>query len=528
MFSIYEHINIAYGYMHGLWRYRWSALLVAWTVAIAGWTYVYSLPDQYSAKASVNIDTTSVMQPLLRGLAVDTNPEEEVNVMTRILLSRENLLEVIRETDMDLNIHSPQAREAMVRMLASKIKLDSLGGGRRRGNTSSIYEISYEASSAEFAFKVVFNLLNTLIESTLNSGRMDTVMAEEFLDEQIGEYEARLEAAETRLADFKKKNVGYMPSEGGGYYARLRAQQGTIDNTKSQLRLARQTYNELRRQLSGESQLIGSSAYSKASAAKLRSLQEQLNDMLTQFTDEHPDVKALRARISDLQTGNDPDSDENAPMLSDEDAALNPVYQDLKAQESRARIDVRRLEVQLVEEREKLEELKASVDIIPQVEADLIKLNRDYDITKQRYLTLVERRESARMAQKIEQNNSQIIFRVVEAPVVPLLPSGPNRPIMLIAVFLAGLGAGLGWSLFRYMLFPTFVDYKQLQKIIDLPVLGAISLQVTPEKRRQRRMDLATFLLVVMLMFSMFGGVVLYQKQGSAYARTLLTELEIL
>jgi capsular polysaccharide biosynthesis protein len=181
-----------------------------------------------------------------------------------------------------------------------------------------------------------------------------------------------------------------------------------------------------------------------------------------------------------------------------------------------------------VEEREKLEELKASVDIIPQVEADLIKLNRDYDITKQRYLTLVERRESARMAQKIEQNNSQIIFRVVEAPVVPLLPSGPNRPIMLIAVFLAGLGAGLGWSLFRYMLFPTFVDYKQLQKIIDLPVLGAISLQVTPEKRRQRRMDLATFLLVVMLMFSMFGGVVLYQKQGSAYARTLLTELEIL
>jgi polysaccharide chain length determinant protein (PEP-CTERM system associated) len=523
MFSIHEQINIIYGYLHGLWRYRWSSLLVAWTVAIAAWVYVYSLPDQYSAKAAVNIDTSSVMEPLLRGLSVDTNPEAEINVMSRILLSRENLLEVIRETDMDHNIHSPQAREALVQSLAAGIKLNNLGGRRR--SRSSIYEISYQSDSAEDAFKVVFNLLNTLIENTLNSGRMDTAMAEEFLDEQIAEYEARLEAGEDRLAAFKKKNVGYMPSAQGGYYSRLQQQQATIDNTKSQLRQARQRYNELRQQLSGESPLVGTSVLTKATSAKLSNYQEQLNDMLTQLTDEHPDVKALRARIANLQEGSDPDLSENSQVLSEEDAALNPIYQDLKAQESRARIDVSTLQVQLAEQNRKLAELQESVDIIPQVEADLIKLDRDYDITKQRYLTLVERRESARMAQKIEQNNSQIIFRVVDAPVVPLMPSGPNRPAMLMAAFLAALGAGLGWSIFRYMLFPTFVDYKQLQKMVDLPVLGAISLQVTPQKRRQRRIALSSFLLVVMLMFGMFGGAVIYQQQVSAQVRMLLAEL---
>jgi hypothetical protein len=61
----------------------------------------------------------------------------------------------------------------------------------------------------------------------------------------------------------------------------------------------------------------------------------------------------------------------------------------------------------------------------------------------------------------------------------------------------------------------------------DLPVLGAVSLQITPEKRWQRRIDLTTFLFVVMLMFGMFGGVVLYQQQGSSHVRTLLAELEI-
>jgi len=522
MISIHDQILVAYGYLHGLWRFRWSALLVSWLAAVAGWLVVYSLPDQYSSKAAVHIDTSSVMQPLLRGLAVETNPEQEVNVVTRMLLSRENLMSVIIETDMDHGVSSPQAREKLITQLASNIKLRNVGGF---GRNSSIYEISYESNDAETAFKVVFNLLNALIENTLNSGRMDTVMAEAFLDDQIKDYEQRLEQGEQRLAEFKKKNVGYMPNEKGGYYERLRSQEDSIDSTTSALRLAKQRYNDLRQQLSGESPMIGSSTYTKATAAKLRAYQEQLNDMLTQFTDEHPDVKALRARIADLQQGDDPDYVPGSEFGSDADAALNPVYQDLKAQESRARVEVSTLQVQLSEQRQKLAELQQSVDIIPQVEADLIKLNRDYDITKERYLALVERRESARLAQKVEKNNSEIIFRVVDAPVVPLFPSGPNRPLLLSGVFLAALLAGVGWSILRFLLYPTFVDFKQLQKMIDLPVLGTISLQMTPEKRRQRRVELTSFLLVVVLMFGLFGGVVVFQQQGSGQVRTLLAEI---
>jgi len=522
MISIHEQITVAYGYLHGLWRYRWSALLIAWLTAVVGWLVVYSLPDLYSSKAVIHIDTSSVMQPLLKGLVVETNPEQEFDVMTRMLISRENLLAVIRETDMDHAITSSEEREKLIGKLASNINVKNVGG---IGRSTSVYEISYESNDAEMSFKVVFNLLNTLIENTLNSGRMDTVMAEEFLDDQIKEYEKRLEQGEQRLAEFKQKNVGFMPNEKGGYYDRLQRQRDMIDNTTSALGLAKQRYNELRKQLSGESPMIGSSAYSKANAAKLRKYKEQLSDMLTQFTEEHPDVKALRARIADLEKGNDSDVVGGSDFANDSDTTLNPVYQDLKAQESRARVEVSTLQVQLAEQRQKLAELQESVDIIPQVEADLIKLNRDYDITKERYLALVERRESARLAQKVEKNNSQIIFRVVDAPVVPLLPSGPNRPLLLSGVFLAALLAGVGWSILRFLLYPTFVDYKQLQKMIDLPVLGTISLQMTLEKRRQRRVELTSFLLVVVLMFGFFGGVVVFQQQGSGQVRTLLAEL---
>jgi polysaccharide chain length determinant protein (PEP-CTERM system associated) len=525
MISIYDQILVAYGYLHSLWRYRWSALTIAWLVAIAGWLVVYSLPNVYSSRAAIHIDTSSVIKPLLSGLVVQTNPEQEFNVMTRMMLNRENLLTVIRETDMDHDITNPAEMEKLIAHLARNIQLKNVGGVRGRG-AASIYEVSYQSSDAEMSFKVVFNLLNTLIEGTLNSGQMDTVMAEEFLNEQIRDYEKRLEQSEQRLAEFKKKNVGFMPDTEGGYYAQLSRLKGSIDSTTTALRLAKQRYNDLRQQLSGESPLIGSSSYTSATAAKLRTYQEQLNDMLTQFTEEHPDVKALRARIEDLQKGIDTDdSADDTGFTSEAEQALNPVYQDIKAQESRARVEVSTLQVQLAEQRQKLEDLKQSVDIIPQVEADLAKLNRDYDITKSRYLSLVERRESARLAQKVEKNNSAIIFRVVDAPVVPLLPSGPNRPLLLSGVFFAALFAGLAWSVLRFLLHPTFVDYKQLQKIIDLPVLGAISLQITSERRMQRRVELTSFLLVVFLMFGIYGGVLMYQQQGSDKVRTFIDEI---
>ena len=47
------------------------------------------------------------------------------------------------------------------------------------------------------------------------------------------------------------------------------------------------------------------------------------------------------------------------------DAELNPIYQDLKVEESRARVEVGTLQVQLAEARQKLAQLKESIDIIP-------------------------------------------------------------------------------------------------------------------------------------------------------------------
>ena len=134
-----ELLNQIYGHLYGMWRYRWSALFVAWVVALIGWVVVFSIPDQYSVKAVIYADTSSIMKPLLKGLTPETNAHNELDIMSRVLLSRDNLLSVIRETDMDLTVHTPLERDELVESLASSIEIKSKKG---RSN-SNIYEIVY-------------------------------------------------------------------------------------------------------------------------------------------------------------------------------------------------------------------------------------------------------------------------------------------------------------------------------------------------------------------------------------------------
>ena len=512
-----EQLTQIYGYLHGMWLYRWSALVITWMVAILGWPLVFSLPDQFSATAEVYIDTSSVLTPFLKGLAPETDTKDELQIMTRVLLSRDNLMTVVRDTDMDLEAKTVAQREAIVERLAAAISINGGGSGKKRGSRSNVYEISYQSHSANRAYQVVSNLLNTMIEDTLNSTRTDTLSAQKFLDSQIVIYEKRLSIAEQKLAEFKKENVGYMPDERGGYYARLQRAEDSVEATSSALRLAERRYAELSRQLKGENLILSSEAYRSENAKKIEQYQAQLDLLLNQYTDRHPDVRALQAIIEDLKTTPGA-SKKSLSGASDSDVTkeFNPVYQEIKVELSKASVEVEILKIKQQEQNVYVNKLRASMDIMPEVEAKLAKLNRGYEVTRERYLELLERRESAQLAQSAGQSSSDITFRVIEPPIVPLKPSGPNRALLLAGVLLAAMGAGFAWSFLRYMLQPTFINLTQLGSVTGMPVLGSVSLYLTVEHRKKRRWQLLSFVSVAFLLVVAFGAVFLLRDPGAA------------
>jgi polysaccharide chain length determinant protein (PEP-CTERM system associated) len=508
-----EQLTLLYGYLRGMWQYRWSALVIAWIVAILGWPYVFSLPDQFKSRAVVYIDTTSVLKPLLKGLAPETDSSDEIRVMTRVLLSRDNLLSVIRETDMDLELDSQQQRENMVRALAGSIVIKGgASGKKKKAPKSNIYEISYQSSSANRSYQVVSTLLNTMIEGTLSSTRTDAITAHRFLDTQIVDYEKRLSLAEQQLAEFKKANVGFMPDEKGGYYMRLQRAQDNVEKNQSALRLAQRRNKELKRQLRGESPILGGAGYQSSTDLQIQRYQEQLNSLLNHYTEQHPDVQALILIIEDLKSNRVAGIGETASLSADDSTEYNPVYQEMKVELSRSSVEIETLKIQLLDYESDVSKLKSSVDIIPEVEAELAKLNRDYDVTHRRYLSLVERRESAQLAQNMGQSSSNITFRVIEPPLVAHRPTGPNRVLLLSGVLVAAMGAGLGWSFVRYILQPAFINMRQLGAVTGLPVLGSVGLYLSPEHIKKRRQQLILFLSATFLLVLFFGLVLVVSK----------------
>lgn len=504
-----------YGYLHGMWRYHRSALAVAWAVAILGWLVVLALPDKFSVKTVVYVDTSSVLKPLLEGLTPEIHSRDDLQIMTRVLLSRKNLMLLVREADLDHEIYTAEEKEALLKHLKSTIKVS--GGNKRDKN--NVYEISYQSYSDEDSYKIVSKLLDTMIDETLKSTRTDTVSAQKFLDSQIFIYEERLSLAEQKLATFKKDNVGYMPDERGGYYMRLQRAKDSVEEISFALNLANRRYFELSNQLTGENPILSTDYYLSENVKRIKEYQLQLDTLSNQYTDLHPKVRELQMIIRNLKKATDTPSETFNNEIKKE---FNPVYQEIKVELNKARIEIELFKIKLKTQEATVNKLSASIDVIPEVEAKLAKLNRGYEVTRERYLDLVGRRESAQLAHSVGHSSNDITFRVIEPPIMPIKPSSPNRSLFLSGVLLAALGAGLAWSLLRYLLQPTFINFTQLFSATDFPVLGSINLYLSPEHKKRRRLQLWSFGLALFLLLALFGTVFLLRDSGAALFRQIL------
>ena len=515
---------------YGMWRYRWQAILLAGVICVAGWNIVFTLPDKFESSARVSIDTASVLKPLLKGLATENDAISQVTLITRVLLSRPNLQKVARATDMDLRVDTPAQMESLLRKLHNNIKITQPFNSRNKRNNSSIiyFDISYTDKDAVTAQKVVQILVDTLIEDTLGKSRSDTGDAQKFLVNQITEYEQQLKLSEQRLAEFKKQNVGLMPGEGGSYYARLQSSIEQLEKNKRGYELAISKRDVLKKQLEGEIPVLGENSRMLTVNNRIEELQTQLDAMLLRFTDEHPNVLDLRESIQQLEKRKEKIANQQTTlgdMAGKDDKntlEINPVYQNVKIALREAEVEVASLSAQYIDQQKHIDNLKKMVDTVPEVEARLISLNRNYEVIKQQYLQLLTRLESAKLSDDVRVSNFDIKFQIIEPPIVPFSPAGPNRLLFNSAVLGGGLLGGIGLAFLLNMIFSVFITSKELGEVTGFPVLGRVSLISTAKQLASRRIGYALFATAVVALLVVYGGVILYQDEGVQLVQRLL------
>ncbi len=503
-------IEQLFSYVRGMWRQRWYALLVTWLVAIVGWIVVIKLPDQYQATTRVQVDTYSMLQPLLNDMTVPVTAPERVRQLQQTILARPNLEKVVRTADLDLKSNSEAEFEELLEDLEKNIQF------RRAGN-NDLYSITYQANSPDTAKKVVQALLNLFIEQALGDSRQDTDSAQRFLDRQIEEYAVRLNETETRLKDFKRKNLGLMPEQGRDYYQRLQDANKLVEEAQLELRQAENLAAELRRQLQGEDPTFGMVSPPKVSAnvpeldLRISRLQQQLDELLTKYTDKHPDVINTRNRIAELDQQKAEALKAGGGFSSGGSLETNPVYQQLKISLSEAEARSASLRTKVAEYKSRAAELDKKVFILPQVEAELAQLNRDYDVTKDNYDKLMQKRELARISQDRDQNTTDVKFQVIDPPRVPPEPSGPNRPLLLSGVFAGALAAGLGVAFLISQILSTFDSPKILMNTLQIPVFGTVSMVLSPKAARVRQIKNWVFLGLTLTLLPVYAVLIYLQ-----------------
>jgi polysaccharide chain length determinant protein (PEP-CTERM system associated) len=317
--------------LRGMWRRRWIGLAVAWAVAVIGAIVLLRIPDRYEATARVYVDTQTVLKPLMAGLAVQPNVNEQIAMLARTLIARPNVEKIIRSADLDLAARTQIEKDRLVDSVSERIKF--LGVGRE-----NIYSISYQDVNPDRAKRVVQDLLSLFVESGVGDKRRDSEAARRFIDEQIKGYEKKLEEAESRVKDFKIKNAGFTSSTGQDYYTRVNAVADEVQKLRLELRAAEESRDALKRELVGEDPILlpdtassGGTGSTSELDTRIREQTRLLDELMRRYTDQHPDVVTTKRLIASLEEQKKQELDARRKAAAQNPATFststNPVFQ---------------------------------------------------------------------------------------------------------------------------------------------------------------------------------------------------------
>jgi polysaccharide chain length determinant protein (PEP-CTERM system associated) len=511
-----EYVSVAYGFARAIWRRRWWAVVVAWVVALAVWAVALMLPERYEASARVFVDARTPLRPVLQGIAIQDDYESQLALVREALLSRPQLQTVARTTGLDVKADTPESKEALISALQRQIKvLAAMPVNSSGAPREAIYTITYQHPDRLKAIDVVSTLVSYFVQGTLSGSRDDANQTQAFLNQQIADLEVRLEEAEARLADFKKRNIGMIPGERGDYFSRLSQEMSGLQQAETSLAVAMSRRAELERQLTNERAYLPGAAASSGGGIvnapldvtqRRQEAEGRLEDLLLSFTDRHPEVIELRRTIEQLREREAQELAElqrgGAGTGAIRSLAANPIFQQIQVQLSQVQVEIASHQGAIEQHKKEIAALSLIVDQAPEVQQELARLNRDYDGIKDQYEQFIARREQARVTDDAAQTGI-VRFDVIEPPRAGLAPVWPKRAALFLGGLVVAIGAGVGIAILPQFLSPTFSDESSLERAIGVPVLGALvstksSAQIAASRRDAVRVVIAGGALVAL------------------------------
>jgi polysaccharide chain length determinant protein (PEP-CTERM system associated) len=436
-------------------RRRPLTVAVPWAaVVLLSIAALFILPKKYKSSTLILVESEKVPDSFVPKVATDDRTARLEAIRPEIL-SRTRLERVLDETRPYPDLASKtQAVEKLRRSTFINVS----------GNDG--FTIDFVHNDAHKAQEVTSRLATLFIEETLKSREQQVEGAVDFLVTQVNDARKELEKKDEAVRRYKEAHMGTLPEQLQTNLATMGMLQRELQTTEESLVLTRERQEALARGLERAAAAAPADAGTGAGTTDMADLRRQLAALKGRYTDEHPDVQRLRARIARIE----------ARLI---EAPAGPETGGVSAlvsreQFERADLEVKRLEDKRADLERRIAVLRANVEETPRTEQELATLTRDYQKLNDNYVALLSKQLEAQMAGRLEQRWKGDRFRMLDPASLPEKPYFPRPTLVLALGVFLGLVAGLGVSLVAEYLDPTVKDVHDLEASQAYPVLACI------------------------------------------------------
>jgi uncharacterized protein involved in exopolysaccharide biosynthesis len=194
-------------------------------------------------------------------------------------------------------------------------------------------------------------------------------------------------------------------------------------------------------------------------------LKRELEDLRTKYTDNHPDVIAMKKKLADLEKNKD---------TYDNDIKKDPRFRELKNQLTATSLEIKRLQDENASISAQVNKYMGRIEQTPAREQDMASLLREYESTKVAYETLLNKSQGAQQAENLEKRQKGEQFKLIDPARVPEEPFSPDVPKILLISLFAGLAGGLALAFIREQMDRSFHDAADVEISLGIKVLATI------------------------------------------------------
>ncbi len=483
--TIYPYIQLAI-------RRKWIILFGAIPILIAGLIYCLVTPLTYKASALIVVVPQKVPESYIRSTVTGQN-DERIRGILQEVTSRTTLEKLIKKYNLYPEIRKKYPMEVAVERMKEDLLVENPRDARRNA-----FKISFQSQDPELAAKVANAFANIFVEYNLKLRENQSSNTAKFLGEQLNKIYVELKKREERLKKYKMEHMGELPEQRQSNLATLAALQRQLQDIQENIRRAEDRKLLIRQQISDQRISLNIARSQNSSSSNmshdnhelsLSEMKSRLKVLLSRYTENHPDVIALKNAIKKQEKAlkvRDTRSESSRTGVAE--LTGNPAIDALRLQLQSTEFEIR----QLKEEKKKVEAgikvYQKRIENTPKREQELIDLTRDYENLKQTYDDLLQKKLEAEQAAALERQQQGEQFRIVDPARVPKRPVKPNLKKLLPIIFVMAFGFSGGLAFIIDLLSNKYYDPDEVRDDLKIDILACIPVLLSPEELKIKRL----------------------------------------